>query len=235
MALPVLNDQPKYELNIPSTGQTVRYRPYLVREEKVLMLAMESQDPRHMFSAILDTIKACIVDENIKWDELAIFDVEYMFIIIRSKSVGESAKLNFKCSECEEPNELSVDLTDISPKMPDITGEIKLTEDISIQMQWPSYHSMSRATEEEISETEMTMVMIGNCIKYVNTDTDQIIVKDEPQQSINNFLESLSTSQFELIKEYTDQMPQIVKNIEYECSECSHHNKVKLQGMSDFF
>lgn len=237
MALPILNDKPKYEMTIPSTEQVIRFRPYLVREEKVLMIAMESEDPNQMFSSILDTIKACIDDsENlIKWNELAIFDIEYMFITIRSKSVGETSKINFKCSSCETLNELKVDLSDISPAMPDIDKIIQLTDDISLEMQWPAYTNLSQHGIKEMSSTEVTMMMIGNCIKYVNTTDDQISLKDESQQAISDFVESLNTSQFEMIKNYTEKMPQIIKNVEFDCEKCAHHNEIKLQGMADFF
>lgn len=234
MALPILNDQPKYDLTIPSTNQNVRFRPYLVREEKVLMIAMESQDPQQMFSSILDTVKACVKDE-VEWDNLAIFDIEYMFIAIRSKSVGETSKVNLKCESCGEQNEISIELTDIMPKMPDISNTIQLTDDISLEMQWPGFNDLYNIDLSNPSGTEMTMNMLGKCIKYVNTPDDKIIMSDESKESIANFIESLNTNQFELIKDYTENMPQINKDVEYCCVNCSHMNKIKLQGMSDFF
>lgn len=237
MALPILNDTPKYEMTIPSTNQTLKFRPYLVREEKVLMIAMESEDTNEMFSAIIDTIKACVYDpkNSVVWDSLAIFDIEYMFVTIRSKSVGETSKLSLKCTECETANEIKVDLSDIAPAMPDISNTIVLTDDISLEMQWPAYADLYESNIEKMNSTDMTMMMIGKCIKYVNTADDQIILKDEPQASVDAFIESLSTTQFEMIKNYTEQMPQIVKDISFTCVNCGHHNNIKLQGMSDFF
>src|SRR5210317_712407 len=107
MALPKLNDSPKYDLVIPSSKQKVRYRPYLVKEEKVLMMAMESQDMNAVLSAVVDTVAACVQDPIDK-TKLAMFDVEYMFTQIRSKSVGETSKINVKCQHCEERNEVTV-------------------------------------------------------------------------------------------------------------------------------
>ena len=112
MALPKLNDKPKYEIVIPSTQEKVRYRPYLVKEEKVLMLAMESQDQLQMFEAIADTIEACL-EEPINKRTLTSFDVEYLFINIRSKSVGENIKITLPCEKCEHENELNIPLNDI--------------------------------------------------------------------------------------------------------------------------
>ena len=121
MALPKLNDKPKYELVIPSTGQTVRFRPYLVKEEKVLMMAMESEDQVSMFSAIVDTIEAC-VDGDINKQALASFDVEYMFVKIRSKSVGESITISPECNQCEERNELKEELNNLIKDVYKIRG-----------------------------------------------------------------------------------------------------------------
>ena len=158
-----------------------------------------------------------------------------MFITIRSKSVGETSKLNLKCVECSEPNELKVDLSDISPAMPDIDKVINITDDISLEMQWPPYNDLNRASMTEMNSTDMSMMMVGSCIKYVNTENDQINLKDESQEAVTNFIESLNTNQFEMIKNYTEKMPQIVKNVKFDCKNCAHENEIKLQGMADFF
>src|SRR6056300_818118 len=113
MALPKLNETPKYEVEIPSTGKTVRFRPYLVKEEKVLMMAFESGDQKAALRAIVDTIEACIVDK-IDATNLATFDVEYLFTQIRSKSVGESSTLMIKCKECEKQNEYKFDVSQVN-------------------------------------------------------------------------------------------------------------------------
>jgi len=236
MALPILNDSPKYEMTIPSTNQSIRFRPYLVREEKVLMIALESQDTQQMFSSIVDTIKACIQNpEEIKWNQLAVFDIEYMFIIIRSKSVGETAKVSIKCSKCENPNQLTIELDDIKPEISITNNIIELTDDISLEMQWPSFTNLQNPEMNDISQSDMSIKMLGYCIKYVNTADDKIIVKDEPTESIVNFIESLNSEQFEKIKNYTDQMPTVSKDINFDCADCNYHNTHKLEGMADFF
>ena len=112
MALPVLNDTPKYELKIPSTGKKIKFRPYLVKEEKVLMMAAESGDGVQMMSAIMDTIQSCVQSQT-KVENLTTFDIEYLFIKLRSKSVGESSTINLSCESCKEPNEHVIDLESI--------------------------------------------------------------------------------------------------------------------------
>jgi hypothetical protein len=121
MALPKLNDTPKYDIVIPSTDKKVRYRPYLVKEEKVLMMAMESQDMNAILNAVVDTITAC-VQEPVEKDKLTIFDVEYMFTQIRAKSVGETSKVGIKCKHCETSNEVGIDVSSIKINVPKISN-----------------------------------------------------------------------------------------------------------------
>ncbi len=115
MALPKLNDKPKYELTIPSTGKKVKYRPYLVKEEKILMMALESGDKHSALNAVIDTIEACVSDK-VDRTQLALFDIEYMFIMIRSKSVGEISEVGIKCASCNAVNEISIQLDNVKLK-----------------------------------------------------------------------------------------------------------------------
>ena len=235
MALPQLNATPKYELNIPSTGQAVRFRPYLVKEEKVLMLAMESKDEKHMYSAIVDTIESCVTDE-ISRNKLTTFDVEYMFTQIRSKSVGETANIGLKCSECEHANDVSINLDDVKVHMPEISNIIKLTDDVSIEMKWPTYLAMlDSGMHKENNQTEATFELVISCIDKVLTDDEQIYLSDESKSEAMRFVESLNTTQFNMIKEFMEHMPSMKSNVEFVCEECGHHNKYTLQGMNDFF
>ena len=134
MALPKLNSEPKYELIIPSLNKKVKFRPFLVKEEKVLMIAMESGNQKDALSAILDTISVCIQDE-IDLNALTTFDVEYLFLQLRSKSVGETAKLSLKCEKCETANPVSVKLDDLNINMPDVESKIQLDANISVELQ----------------------------------------------------------------------------------------------------
>lgn len=235
MALPKLNDKPKYDLVIPSTQQNVRFRPYLVKEEKVLMLALESQDQTQIFQAIADTIVAC-VDEPIDKKILTSFDIEYMFVNIRSKSVGENIKLTPQCTQCETENEISVVLDDIKADMPDVDSVIVLNDDISIKMKYPSYMDlvggdifMSEST------TEQTFNMISKCIESVLTEDEIISFKDETPKDQMDFIESLSTSQFDDIRVFIEAMPQVSYDASFECTSCNANNELKLRGMNDFF
>ena len=235
MALPKLNDKPKYELVIPSTQQKVRFRPYLVREEKVLMMAMVSEDQTQMFEAIADTIEAC-VDDEINKTALTSFDVEYMFVKIRSKSVGENIKLTPKCGECEAENKVEIPLDDLTITLPVTDLMIKLTDDISIKMKYPSYvEILDKEILNAESATKQTFGMILKCIESVMTEDENMMFKEETNKSQMDFIESLSSTQFDEIRKFIEGIPQVSYDASYECVECKHNNEVMLRGMNDFF
>lgn len=234
MALPKLNDNPQYQVAIPSTGQVVNYRPYLVKEEKVLMLAMESNDEKHMFNALVNTIEAC-VDEQIDKKSLTTFDIEYLFTQIRSKSVGESSTLNLKCTECGELTEVSVNLEQIKVDIPEVNDTIQLTDDVSIKMRWPTYMTILDADTKGKSDTEQTFEMILGCIESVMTEDENIVMADESKMDQLAFIESLNTKQFGQIRDFMQEMPAMKHDVNYDCASCGHHNELQLKGMSDFF
>jgi hypothetical protein len=235
MALPKLNDTPKYDIIIPSTNKKVRYRPYLVKEEKVLMMAMESQDMDAIMNAVVDTIDACVQD-NIEKDKLTIFDVEYMFTQIRSKSVGETSKVGIKCKHCETNNEISVDISSIKINVPKISNSIELTSDITLEMKWPSYDDiMSLGIKDTKSMAKHAFAMIGKCIAAIHTNDERISTKDVGESELVEFIDSMTKDQFQKVSAYIEQMPRLIHNIDFHCVKCFEINNIKLEGMSDFF
>lgn len=235
MALPKLNDKPLYDLTIPSTGKNVRYRPFLVKEEKVLLLALESEDPKQMFNAMNDTISACIPDLDVS--TLAAFDVEYVFTQLRSKSVGETAKVNIKCSECNNVNEIVIPLADIQVKGLDekINNIININDEVKVEMKWPNFHELTDKELIEGSDTNRVFNLIRRCMVAILTEEDRILVKDEKPEEVLNFLESMNQEQFGKIQRFIEKMPRLEHDVEFQCSACSHINNHKLQGMQDFF
>lgn len=233
MALPKLNDSPKYDLVIPSTKQKVKFRPYLVKEEKVLMLASESGDDKQALQAIVDTIKACVSDE-INTSELTTFDVEYAFTQIRAKSVGETSKVGVKCNHCQTTNEITIPLDDIKVETPKIEDKIKLTDDISLKMKWPRYNDVLGQDLSDMSQTQQTFKLLIECIESVMTNEENIKFKDEAEEERLAFVESLTSEQFKAVREYIEKMPKMKYNLEYSCSSCNEKNNVTLEGMQDF-
>lgn len=233
MALPKLNDTPKYDLVIPSTGQQVRYRPYLVKEEKVLMLALESKNTRAAIQSIVETIEAC-VQEPIDTSKLKIFDVEYMFTQIRSKSVGETSTIGLKCKSCKTVNDISINIEEVKIDIPDVENVIELTGDISLRMKWPNYKSLMDL-DENSGVTDQTFSMVIKCLDAVLTPEEQMSFSDYSKEEISEFIDSLTTAQFEKVKNFIQVMPRLKHEVGFHCESCSEENKYTLEGIQDFF
>lgn len=230
MSLPLLNENPRYELVIPSTGKKIRFRPYLVKEEKVLMLAAETKDPKQMMNAIVDTVSACIT-EKLNIQDLTTFDLEYLFIKLRAKSVGESSKVQVNCVECKTANEYSIDLDAVECKISKANHMIKLDDNITVEMKYPSYSSIDLSGDE----TEMGFGILSNCLSAVHTKDQRIDVSEESAESIRRFLESMTRTQFEQLTDFVSSMPQVVSAVDFNCRNCGTHNHFDIKGIQSFF
>lgn len=234
MALPKLNDTPKYHTKVPSTGKEITYRPFLVKEEKVLLLALESADPKQIGRAILDTVIACTYD-NIREDDLTGYDVEYLFLHIRGKSVGETSNIVLTCSNCnhENPNEISLDKIKVpSPPKDNI---VSITNQISVEMCQPSFVSLSRnknIASDKISD--QVFGLIQESIAAILTDEERISVKDTSYEEFQEFLDSMTGAQFAKLREYVEQMPTVKTDVQYSCERCGTEHNVTIQGMQNF-
>ena len=234
MALPELNTA-RYQVNIPSTGQTVAYRPYLVKEEKILMMAMESNDTKVIMKTTTDVIKTCIYDD-IDVDNLTMFDIESLFLALRSKSVGEKIDLKMKCDGCEHGNEVQVDFEDIKP--PVINHEEKkvmLTDAVGVMLKYPSVKDIDRLSNMGSDEFESAMAMVIACIDTIFDEEGVYNCKDEPRESVEGFLNNLSSGQFKKISSYFEKIPTLTHDIEYKCIKCGKENEIELKGLQSFF
>lgn len=230
MALPRLNDVPKYEMKIPSSGKSVRYRPYLVKEEKVLLLAYENKDISQSMNAIVDTVVSC-VDADLNPRSLSTFDIEYMFTQIRSRSVGETSRIMVPCSKCESNNEVIIPLNDVKIDVPKRTTTIVLSDEVSVEMRWPSYSRMK--FDEEGNQDYVSFVC--SCINAILYEDNRILVDDEPEDELYEFLESLTSKQYALLNEHIAVLPQIEYRTKFVCEQCGEENDSLLQGMQTFF
>lgn len=233
MALPKLNEGPKYEMVIPSSGKAVRYRPFVVKDEKNLMIAMESKDTKAIIHTLLGTIESC-VEETIIPANLNTFDVEYMFLQIRGKSVGETAKVSVKCQECSKEHPTEINLEEIKVNVPDISKTIQLTDNIAVELDWPSYASLSELDLSEDAGTEEMFKIMSKCFKSINTDEERIDIKDVNAKELEDFIESMSSVQFAKIQEFVEAMPRLKHDIEFTCGSCQHENKVTVEGLTGF-
>lgn len=235
MALPKLNNAPSYEMTIPSSGKKVRYRPFLVKEQKSLMLAAESNDNKVMFRSVLDILIECI-EEKIYESQLAAFDVEYMFLQLRSKSVGESSDITIKCEECDHGNEMNVQLDSIEVNVDNtIETKIELTDDIKVQLKYPSYIDMieSGIGDGELNSDQMFNIM-HSCIEYVETPDERIDMRDVDKKEVTEFIESMNTEQFKLLQDFLTTMPRLSHTVKFKCTECKHDNELLVEGISNF-
>ena len=238
MALPQLkNDVPKYEMTVPSTGEVVKYRPFLVKEQKVLLVAFESKDSKQILNSMLDSISSCV--PNIKLDSLATFDVDYMFTQVRSKSVGETSTILHACQNCNEENEVKVRLDEIKVNIPENwkkTTEVEISKDISVELKFPTYKDISYLNiDDNASDAELLMDTVAACMKAVKTEDEYILVKDEPKEEVEKFINSLTNQQLEKITNFASTAPKLSHTQNYECKKCKTENKIELSGLQDFF
>ena len=235
MALPELNTA-RYSIEIPSTGQTVTYRPYLVKEEKILMMAMESNDQKVILKATIDVIKNCVTDiEDV--EELAMFDIETIFLALRSKSVGEKLDLKMKCQDetCDVRTDVQIDFESIKPPVcKEQENKIMLTDDVGVILKYPSVKDINRLSSVGDERIEGAMNMIIACIETIFDKDDVYDSKEETKTSLTNFVESLSSVQFIKLTSFFDNMPTLKSDINYKCA-CGIENEQELKGLQSFF
>ena len=227
---------PKYDMIVPSTGKPITYRPYVVKEEKILLIAMESKDNNQIEKAVLDIIERCI-ESDIDLDKLTTFDIEYMFVTLRSKSVGEGIKINPSCEHCKAENLVKIDIDKVTVSninKADVDLHFKLTDDISLDLKWQTMKDRSKIIESE-SETETIIQMIANSIETVYSGEEIMTVGNTPKQEVIDFVESLNTDQFAGIVEILSKVPYLSYDVKFDCVKCEKGNTIGLSGLIDFF
>ena len=184
---------PKYDMIVPSTGETITYRPYVVKEEKLLLIAMESKDEDQIEKAVINIIKAC-VETAIDVDILTTFDLEYMFITLRSKSVGEGIKITPKCKHCEEPNEVNIDLEKITVENLEdaVDKHVKLTDDISVDLRWQTLKDRDKF-DSKAGTTDIIINMVVSSLETIYSGEEIYSIADTQKKEVVNFVESLSS------------------------------------------
>ena len=227
---------PKYDMIVPSTGKSITYRPYVVKEEKILLIALESQSDEAMENAVIDIIKQC-VETPINTDTLTTFDIEFMFINLRSKSVGEGIKVAPPCQHCEEVNEdIKVDLDKVIVKglEEDVDMQVKITDDISVDVAWPTMKN--KLTEAEMKTGTDTLInMVARSIGTIYNGEETFSASDSSKKELLEFVESLGSDQFNALLTKVSEAPQLGYDLEFKCKACGEDNKLELKGLTDFF
>jgi len=227
---------PTYELRLPSTDQLIKYRPFLVKEEKVLLMAMESEDENQMINAVKTILKNCIISK-VKVDDLAVFDIEYLFLNIRAKSVGEQIDLNITCPDDGEtvvPIELNVEDIQIQ-KSEDHSRIIPLNDTISVVMKYPSMEMFVKTNFTANAKTEDVFEIAASCIEQVVEGEDVYETKSFSKKEINEFLDSLDTAQFLSIQKFFESMPKLSHTVKVTNPVTNVESDVVLEGLASFF
>ena len=227
---------PKYDMIVPSTGKSITYRPYVVKEEKLLLIAMESQDEKQIENAVMNIIKECI-ESPLDINTLTNFDVEFMFVTLRAKSVGEGIELSPNCTSCEETNQVKIDLDKITIANLEeqVDTMIKLTDDISVELQWPTMKDRHLDLVDKSSETETIINIMTSTIGTIYSGDETFITTDVPKKEVQEFVESLSNEQFNKIVDVMAQAPYLSYEIKFDCKKCGESNSIELNGLADFF
>jgi len=232
MTLPKLT-LPKYNLNIPSTEKNISFRPFLVREEKALLMAFESEDIKNIITAMKDIIQECTFG-NVDANELPLADMCFIFLNIRAKSVGEIAEPSLTCESCNETNSVSVDLTEVKiTKDENHSNKIELDAGKGIIMKYPTL-SMQNVYNTQIYSPD-NINFTAECIDMIY-DGDKVYKSSEyTTEELIEFIDGLTHSQFDKILEFFETMPKLSHDVEFECIKCNHKNKFTLEGIRDFF
>ena len=236
MALPKLNT-PTYELEIPSTDEKIQYRPFLVKEEKILMMALETKDNAQIVNAVKDIVNECTFNK-VNISTMPMFDTEFIFLQIRSKSVGEISKLKLLCPDDEKTYaDIELDLNEVKVQVgDDHTNKIKLTDDMGIIMTYPSIESFADSGIQEINATNMLDV-IGSCILQIYEQKGEKVyeAKDQTKKELTEFIEQLNTKQFQDVQKFFDTMPRLKHTIKIKNPKTKKTSEVTLSGLNDFF
>ena len=230
---------PTYELELPSTGDTVTYRPFLVKEEKVLVIALESEDNKQITNAIKAVLKSCVLTKGIKVEKLPTFDIEYLFLNIRGKSVGEELDVNVICPDDEKTTvQVSIDLDDIQVvKNDEHDNKIKLDNNLMMELKYPSLDQFIKNNFEfdEKNAMAQSFELIATCIDKIYTEDEVWASADCTKKELNEFLESMNSSQFKGIETFFETMPKLSHTIEVTNPNTKVKSEVVLEGLASFF
>lgn len=245
MTLPKI-DMPIYELKLPSSGKEIKVRPFIVKEEKLLLMAAETNDTEEIIKTTKQIINNCIIetpgDKNFDIDKLPFFDVDYLFIALRAKSVGEKIDMSFTCNnvteegnKCNHVFDEAIDIADarvVKPK--DISDVIELGNNIKVKMKYPSYTIMKVLNEKD-NVLDKKIKVMANCIDSVIRGDLVMQSKDFSKKELESFVESLSKEQFLKIEEFVDNFPYFAVNLHHKCEKCGFDHTIEYRDFTLFF
>ena len=237
-------DTPIYEVKLISTGKVVQFRPFLVKEQKLFLMNTENDDVESTIKVIRQVLKNCVLND-IDVDALPVFDLEYLFMHLRARSVSEVVNLKYKCNntikddkgedkECGTVNEISFNVLEIQPTINEKhTKKFQLTDKIGIVMKYPTFEIMQKASGK--GDSDIIMDLIYNSIEQVYDEDTVYHMKDNTKDEIIEFVDNLQQKDLENIRNFFDTMPKLQKKIEYKCKKCNYQENITLEGVQSFF
>ena len=230
---------PTYELELPSTEQTVKYRPFLVKEEKLLVLALETEDTKQITTAIKTVLKSCVLTKGVKVETLPTFDIEYLFLNIRGKSVGEELEVKVICPDDEKTEvPITIDLDEVKvQKSEGHNKQLKLDDNLMMEMKYPSLEQFIKNNFDfnDANQMEQSFDLIGSCIDKIYSEDEVWATADCTKKEVKEFLESMNSSQFKDIEKFFETMPKLKHTIEVTNPNTKVKSEVVLEGLASFF
>lgn len=242
MALP-MNATPVYTIQIPSTKKDFKFRPFLVKDEKALLIAQQSEDPTVMLDTVKEVIKACTNPKTpINVEKLASFDIEYIFLQMRAKSVGEFVDLVFQCDEDHgEDNEkaratVRIDLTKVGVEFSENhTSKIELFGDVGVVMKYPNIETLKKLEQTNEDNIDQVFDIVVDCIDYIYDRDEVFAAKDQSKEELIEFVNNLTSEQFERVQQFFQTMPSLKTWIDYKCPVCGKDHHKYMEGLQSFF
>ena len=232
MALPKINNI-LYDLELPSSGKQIEYRPFLVKEEKILLMALEGEDEKEMSKAVKQIITQCVLTEGFNVNKLAMIDLEYLFLNIRGKAVGDISTISFE-HECGEIIKLDIDLSKVEViQDKNYSDLVKLTDNIMIRLSPPGIDNVIGAGDK--NQIDMVMEIIRDSIVEIIQGEDVFSAQGHTREELEEFLDSLNSGQFKKLQDYYESLPKMKQDIEYTCKKCGKTETETLEGLASFF
>lgn len=235
MSLPIILNTPTYEVDLPLSKKSVKYRPYLVKEEKLLMMAMESQDQKMIMKTVQDIIAACTFGE-VDVKQLPTAELELLFLKLRTKSVGETTNIGYECKQCGTKNEITINLEQVGlTEDQKIDTKIMLTDTVGVIMKFPTSDDISKVLNSKDGEVKNTFAIINSCIDAIFDENNVYEAANLEKKDVESFVESLNSQQFKKIQEFFEGMPKLSHDASFDCEKCGAHNDLVIQGLQAFF
>lgn len=224
----------KYELTLPSSKKTIEYRAFLVKEEKLLLMASESKNEKDMYKAMRDVVSACTFG-NVDAEKAPLIDIEYVFLKVRSRSVGEKASPAIQCGSCKKTTQVEIDLSKVEP----VAGEghtprIKIKDSVIVEMRYPQMKDLEEIQKVDGDFNKATSLVIS-CVDKIHTKEKVHHVSDYDRSEIEEFVYSMTSDQLKKLVGFMETMPKVKADVNFKCSSCGHEEVLSLNGVRDFF